>query len=255
MELFDLQKLVMVALLPLGSALLLALLGGLLRSRWLTLLAVVWLWLWSTPWAAMQLAERIEADTPLRALPSLPSADAILVLGGALSPGSVAQATEPNIGDAGDRLFTAAALYQLHKAPRILFSGGPEDWGSSEAQAGAMLLTRLGVAAADITVETRSRTTRENAQFSLPRLASAGVRNVLLVTSQWHMSRALVTFRQAAAAQGLDIHFIPAPCDPVEIIDNQDPLRRWLPNAPALEASHRLFKEWLGLTYARLGFG
>lgn len=252
MELFELQKLLMVALLPLGSALLLALIGALLRRRWPVLLAVAWLWLWSTPWAAMQLASYVQAGTPLQALPALPQADVILVLGGALNPGSLAEGTEPNLTDAGDRIVVAAELYRLHKAPRILFSGGPTDWGNSEAQAAATLLTRLGVAAADISVETQSRTTRENAQFSLPRLAKTGARRVLVVTSQWHMARAIATFRQTAATQGLDISFIAAPCDPVEIVDDQNKLRRWLPNAQALEASHRLLKELLGLTYARL---
>ena len=43
-------------------------------------------------------------------------------------------------------------------------------------------------------VEARSRDTRENAGNSVPMLAAAGVHEILVVTSGWHMPRALRSF-------------------------------------------------------------
>ena len=53
--------------------------------------------------------------------------------------------------------------------------------------------------------EDRSADTRENARFSAELLRGSGVRTVLLVTSAWHMPRAVDCLRDA----GLDV--VPAP--------------------------------------------
>lgn len=253
MELFELQKVVLSFATPLGLAILLALLGLALSRRGLVLGAIVWLWLWSTPWAATRLAEWIEAPNPLVNAAPLPAADVILVLGGALSPGVANWHPDINLGEAADRLFKAADLYRQGKAPMVLFSGGPTNYvGDSEAKSAAEIMVQLGVPAAAIAIEPQSRTTRENVAFSLPILKSLGAHRVLLVSSAWHLPRATLNFRAGAAQAGLDLEFVPVPCDPIEIVDNIHTLRRWLPNAQALEVSRMMFKELFGTAYARL---
>ena len=109
-----------------------------------------------------------------------------------------------------------------------------------ESSVMAELLQQLGVPAAAILQETRSRTTRENRDFSLPILQANGIRRILLVTSALHMPRALALFRATA----LDV--IPAPTDfEIHTPDNTHPLR-WLPDAQALADGSRAFKEYLG---------
>lgn len=254
MEAFELQKLVTTFASPLGFSLLLALLGLALARRWMVLLALLWLWGWSTPWAAHRLAAVVEAPVPLVAAEQLPTADVIVVLGGALSPPVPGWNPELNLTSAGDRVLLAARLYHLGKAPRILFTGGPINYfGDSEAQTAAELLQRLGVPAAAISIERESRTTRENSSLSLPLLQGLGARRVLLVSSAAHLPRSLRNFRDAARATGAVIEFLPAPCDPVEIFDNQHALKRWLPNTEALAASQMLFRQLLGLLWAEVG--
>lgn len=238
---------------PLGSACLLIALGLLLARRWLVLLALIWLWLWSTPWAAGQLAASLERQQPLRTAEQTAPADVILLLGGALGPTIPGWRAQTNLTAAGDRLVFARDLYAAGKAPRILYSGGSfSGQRPVEAEDGALLLQRWGVPAAALVVEARSRTTRENALYSLPLLRELGARRVLLLSSGWHLPRALLNFRAAAQREGLDIEFIPAACDPVEISEGSFPGMAWLPNSEALNVSRMLFKEYLGLLHARL---
>ncbi len=55
----------------------------------------------------------------------------------------------------------------------------------------------MGVPAAQIEVEDRSRTTSENARFSYAMLKPEKGQHWLLVTSAWHMPRAMGAFARA----------------------------------------------------------
>lgn len=238
---------------PLGAALLLGLLGLLLNRRWIVCVALAWLWLWSTPWAAQRLALGLESQVPLLAPEQLPQADAAVLLGGGLGPRVPGWRPQMNIGDGGDRLLLTEALYRLGKVPVIVYSAGSfSGHRPVEADDGAELLRLWGVPEAALRLEPRSRTTRENARYSLPILRDLGARKVLLVSSQRHLPRVLVNFRAEAERQGLAIEFIPAACDPVELSESTVSGQRWLPNAEALNLSRGVFKEYLGLLHARL---
>ena len=67
------------------------------------------------------------------------------------------------------------------------------------------------------------------------------------------VARSLRNFREGAAAKGLAIEFIQAPCDPIKLVDYQNPVLRWLPSTTALDVNRRMFKELLGMAHARLG--
>lgn len=97
------------------------------------------------------------------------------------------------LGGAGpDRTRRAAELFHDGEAPGILVSG----WG--DCILNEHLLERDGVPAADITLERKSRTTRENAEFSIPLLRKLGARRVIIVTSWYHSRRALRCFEHYA---------------------------------------------------------
>jgi len=88
----------------------------------------------------------------------------------------------------------------------MLFSGGRVGTGKSTSLAELMqkaVVDDYGLSARWL--ETRSRNTRENAQFSAPILKSAGITTIVLVTDDNHMRRALKEFVAAG------MHVIPAP--------------------------------------------
>jgi uncharacterized SAM-binding protein YcdF (DUF218 family) len=112
-------------------------------------------------------------------------ADALVVLG----------------GGSDERPTRAAELFQSGAAPRIIVSGA----GDSEQN--KQVLVSKGVPASAIEIERKSRTTRQNAQFSIPLLRALGARRVIVVTTWYHSRRAFHAFQHYAP----DIHFYSRP--------------------------------------------
>jgi uncharacterized SAM-binding protein YcdF (DUF218 family) len=105
-----------------------------------------------------------------------PQADTIVLLG----------------GGSGERPVRAAELFRSNAAPKILVSG------AGDAQGNRLLLMNRGVPRSAISLEPNSKTTKENAQFSIPLLRATGAKRVILVTSWYHSRRALRCFRHYA---------------------------------------------------------
>ena len=210
-------------------------------SMALAALAFVWLWAWSMPMLNLWLCSAVENQHPQTAIAAVPKAQAMVVLGGAVSPPSASNA-EIDLGSAADRVWYAARLFHAGKAPMLILSGGydPERHAYSEARAMAAFLTDLGVSAQAIVLEEQSRNTWQNAAYSAALLKARGIDRILLVTSALHMPRALALF----TAQGLQV--IPAPTD-FEASQPPPPgVLAWLPDALALDASGRAMKELVG---------
>lgn len=243
-----LSRLVILLLSPLGMALCLAAVGLLFVWRrhlrigmGLGLVAFVWLWAWSMPVLSHWLGNTVESVYPQVPIAAIPTAPALVVLGGSVYPPSGHNA-EIDLNSAADRVWYAARLFHVGKAPLLLLSGGsdPQRQALSEARAMAIFLADLGVPAQAMLLEEGSRNTRQNAAFSAALLKTRGIDRVLLVTSALHMPRAMALFR----AQGLQVS--PAPTD-FEANQALPPgLLAWLPEALALDASGRAMKEIVG---------
>jgi uncharacterized SAM-binding protein YcdF (DUF218 family) len=109
-------------------------------------------------------------------IPSLVShADLIVVLG----------------GDGPRRAAAAASLFESGVAPQVLVSG---DGDCRDIQ---NILISRGVPSAAISIECESRNTMENAEYSAAIMRRMGVHRALLVTSWYHVRRALGSFRKA----------------------------------------------------------
>jgi uncharacterized SAM-binding protein YcdF (DUF218 family) len=95
-------------------------------------------------------------------------------------------------GGSHERPGRAAELFKEHAAPRIIISG------RGDCEINRRLLLAAGVPADAIEMETQSRTTRENAQFTTKLLREEKVTHVIIVTSWYHSRRALACFRHYA---------------------------------------------------------
>ena len=192
------------------------------------------------------LSSQLEDQFPQVPIAAVPHAQAMVVLGGAVTPPMIG-GTEVDLKAAADRVWYASRLFHADKAPLVLLSGGGdlERQAFSEARAMAVFMQDLGVPAQAIVLEETSRSTRENAAFSASLLKARGIDHILLVTSALHMPRALPLFK----AQGLQV--TPAPTD---FECNQAPppgLLAWLPDAGALNGSALAMKEIVGLWVGR----
>src|SRR5207244_3606289 len=123
------------------------------------------------------------AEAALRVPTLVGHADLIIVLG----------------GDGPSRAAVASALFRSGQALRVLISG------DGDCEDIRRILISDAVPAAAIDVECASRNTMENAEYSGAILRRMGVHRALLVTSWYHVRRALGSFRKASP----DVEFLP----------------------------------------------
>lgn len=127
----------------------------------------------------------------------------IVVLGGAMSPELSLARGHPDLNEAAERVTAAVVLARRYPAARILYSGGNGrlvHQQGVEAEIAARLLERMGVARERIVIEGKSRNTWENGAYSLALAAPKPGERWLLVTSAYHMPRAIGVFRRLGFA-------------------------------------------------------
>jgi len=243
------SKLLPQLIYPLGLFIWLTIAGGVLvwfeRKRVGTALlsaAIVALWIVSTPVFSNYFRAGLERTYLPVAVQESFNADAIVVLGGAVS-GPAYPRIDVDLGDAADRVLHAVRLFRASKATFVIATGGNIPWlgGSGpEASAISKLLQEWGVPEDAIILESDSANTHENAINTKRILDERELENVLLVTSALHMPRALAIFRAAG------VKAVPSPTD-YEVVDKQQTtIMDFLPDAEALEGTTRAMKEYLG---------
>lgn len=124
----------------------------------------------------------------------------VIVLGGGLNLASSVTQTRLVLGAAGDRLVAMADLARRYPEAKIIFTGGSGYLaGSSESEADLIErhLTTLGIAPGRVLFERASRNTYENAMMTKALVQPAAGEHWLLVTSAFHMPRAMALFRAA----------------------------------------------------------
>ncbi len=129
--------------------------------------------------------------------------DGIVVLGGAISPDVSVGRGQPALNEAAERMTAVAELARRYPHARIVFSGGSGMLvynEGTEAEFAVRLLQTLGIPSERIIAEDKSRNTVENALFS-KRLAQPKLgERWLLLTSAYHLPRAMGVFRRAGFA-------------------------------------------------------
>lgn len=238
-------------ILPPGLFFLPILVGLLLRLRFqrtgntIAALALSLLYIACTSAGSRLLVEPLEARTQALTDSSNTGAQAIVVL----SAGSVVEAPEyggQNIPDylALGRLRYAAHLHHKTGLP-VLTSGGnsnqEKDDPSKADEMAVALREDFGVPVQ--WTESRSRTTQQNAMYSVEILRQHGVRRILLVTDAMHMPRAAEVFSYYGieVVQAPTLFFGRSQIGPLHFLPGPEGLRRsWY-------ASY----EWIGLFWYR----
>ena len=151
-----------------------------------------------------------------------------------------------------DRIIQAIELYKWGIINRILITGGTGGLPfnvQNESESLQILAISSGVPPDKISIEPNARNTRENAVFTFEILSGKSSKNVLLITSAFHIPRAMKCFEKAGFTPtafptdhyggGLHLslnHFL-------------------VPTPNALIQWHILFKEWLGIaSYWAMGY-
>jgi uncharacterized SAM-binding protein YcdF (DUF218 family) len=172
----------------------------------------------------------------------------IVVLGGAIMPAVSAARGTVALNGAAERITVAVELARRFPAARLIFSGGnaallandPPEAGFAVAEFAA-----LGIARERITAEEQSRNTIENGAFSRLLADPKPGERWLLITSAFHMPRAMAAFRAAG---------FPVEACPVDWRTRgpQDAWRPFLSFTDGLRHTDYAAREWIGLLVYRL---
>jgi uncharacterized SAM-binding protein YcdF (DUF218 family) len=253
-----LTKLLPILVYPVGATVWLTLLGTVLMllgyrktGGSIAVFAALLLWACSTPIVAEHVAGALERQYPARSMAETATADVAIVLGGGVRPPTPPR-LDADLADAGDRVVHAARLYRAGKVKRILITGGNIPWipgTKPEAISIREFLVEFGVPDAAISVASASRNTHENALEIKGLMTAVPFESALLVTSAFHMPRALATF------QKLGIPVTDSSTD-VRVIDKVErPIFDWLPDSQYLDLTTMAVKEWVGYAvYALRGY-
>lgn len=209
----------------------------------LTVACLLW-GLFSTPFVAYLSSKTLEGRFPRLETRQEP-VDAIVVLAGGVQwPAPGDRVTWPSDGTLR-RCFRSVELYRQGPACPIIVTGGvvnPSRPGDPEGAVLKRCLLEMGVPESDILVETRSRTTFENAVEAKRLLEERGYQKVLLVTDATHLLRSVRCFRK----QGVEV--VPAGTNYHSRVFEPVPFN-FVPRAGPAYVNQQVFHEWLGLMW------
>lgn len=217
-------------------------------SNWAIGLTVVFMWIISCSVTTRFIGAALERDWVVDGKPhgdigGLPSADAIVVLGGGMGWHPKCGVSE--MFGAADRVWQGCRLYKAGLAKVMLLSG-PDVEKST-----VPLLIDMGVPKEAFMYFSTARNTEEESKLiyaTLVKVCDGRRPKILLVTSAWHMNRAKLLFERV----GFDV--IPAPADfemsyglefPIGVAD-------FFPSCDALSRNSYCIKEWVGNVGYRL---
>ena len=259
---FFLSKLLPQLIYPLGLGLLLQLIAiGGRKQRWALPLSITgWLVIAvpAMPVVSDALLKQLEDQAASLTPKSIPQADAVLVLGGGIRP-APAKGLGVEVNEAGDRLLCGVRLWRQGKAPVLITSGArvsftPNDPIAPEAALSQQLVQELGVPNSAVLLNDTARTTSEEAQRINQLAAQQSWKQLILVTSAFHMPRALASFQQQS-----NLQIIPVACDYRLDPKSENQPFSWrellidvVPSSGALNQTTQVLKEHLGLLVYQL---
>lgn len=209
-------------------------------GRWLGLACVTLLAVLAYSPLARIVVRPLEDRFPQQAVNS-GRVDGIIVLGGAIGVGR----GDIVLNNAAARMTKAVELARAHPEAKLVFTGGGANLLSpvvkTEADGARMLFLGLGLPESRLILEDKSRNTVENAVLTRKLVDPKPGERWLLVTSAWHMPRAMGVFRKA----GFQVEAFPV--DYLSGGESADYTRPYRKAARGLDIADDAFKEWAGL--------
>ncbi|MDQ6989956.1 MAG: YdcF family protein [Mariprofundaceae bacterium] len=246
-------------ILPPGGLIILAILGLIYWRRFwgraLVALVLLLFWLLSIEPVRDVLAGSLEhqyAPISLEEVTAQYTVDTavIVILGGGVQENSLDYQGEDILARfAMMRAIYGAKIAQATDFDVLVTGGAPLREGMrSEAALMRQSLLWLGVDDERITTESQANTTWDNAQLSQNMLAKRHINTVIVVTSAWHMPRAVWCF------EAFGVVVVPAPTDYLSAQSSYD-IRSFLPRWNVFGESGHILHEYLGLMWYQWKYG
>lgn len=159
-----------------------------------------------------------------------------------------------NFGHSGDRLFQTLPLFYKHRIKKLIFTGGSGSIEFPEKREAIYVrkyLLSIGFPDSSLVIETKSRNTYENAVFTKKIMDSLNLTgNYLLVTSTYHLPRAMAVFKKAGYN-----NLTPYSTNRASGLRRFTFDHLFIPNPGSLFALELLIHEWVGyFTYKLKGY-
>ncbi len=172
----------------------------------------------------------------------------IIVLGGAISDPMSAARGQTIFDEGGERITEAVILAKRFPQARIVYTSGTNSvlgGTSNEAARARDLMVAMGVARDRVTIEDKARNADENARFTAAIVHPETPQRWLIVTSAFHMPRAMGVFEKAG------FHPIAFPVSFYTTGRQVDDLRPILDPLGNLKTFVLAVHEWIGLAAYR----
>lgn len=238
----SLNKILPCLFYPLFSLGLVMGLGLLLKRNTLIGFSLALLGISSSPWFGKLVLGAWERSVPILTAEDCPQADVIMVCSG-IADNHPRESSELEWTEAVDRFTGALRLYRMKKAPEILFfldSDPRKNPQGAEAPKLKVEAIRQGVPAENIHILGPIANTAGEAKVASAWMSQRQIRSAILVTTAWHMPRALYLFsRGKANIQPFPVDFsVPHPerFSPVD----------WIPQSSGLRMTEITMREWMG---------
>jgi uncharacterized SAM-binding protein YcdF (DUF218 family) len=236
--LFFLRKFIEALLLPIGFSGLLVIAGVVLRRRWIAVAGVIILYSFSTQFAGRRMMRPLERIYRPETVTAAPNADGIVVLSGGIVRGVNVAGVQ--WGESANRYYAGIDLAMAGKAKVLIISAG-----LISGQGAILRQTAIqgGIQPERVILTPPVSTTEDEARAvsEIP-----GIHSILLVTSAFHMPRAVLLFR----ARGLSVS--PFPTDQRAMGRGHLSKSEFIPVSGPLRESEAAMREYYGLALYRM---
>jgi len=237
------HKLLPLIVSPLGVVVSLIIVSVVSRRRGPAVMALAVLWICALPVTERLVWRGLESDYPYQEVAAAPVTDAIIVLSGMLEGAETDQGVLSQWGEGTDRYFAGVDLFQAKKASLMIFTQGGLPWSDLPLEGG--LLARRAIAAgvpeAQILLTGLVHNTEDEAREVAALMELAGLQTATLVTSSFHVPRAVMIFEQ----EGVDVTPYPTDFRAKASLD----WTSWVPSAAAFGETSNGLREYIGRAY------
>jgi uncharacterized SAM-binding protein YcdF (DUF218 family) len=243
-----LHKILPLIISPLFFIILIISFGIIFKSKKISFLGIVILIICSLPIISNYLTYLLEKDFRPKDITSIEKADAIVVLSGMVTNVKGDKEFKYEFTGSVDRILAGIKLIEKNKAPYLILTRGKVPWSKGKPEGEILLdfVLNYGIEKQKIILTENVQNTDQEAK-AVKKLFPNKDQKIILVTSAFHMPRAIKVFQAA----GVDV--VPFPVD-FRSSNQKFSLMNLIPQASAFDNTSHFIREMQGRIYYQLKY-
>jgi uncharacterized SAM-binding protein YcdF (DUF218 family) len=243
-----LHKILPLIISPLFFIILIISLGIILKSKKISIAGILIFLICSLPIVSSNLIYYLEKDYRPINISKIEDADAIIVLSGMTKPIKKDDDLIYEFNESIDRILAGIKLIEKNKAPYLILTRGKVPWSKGKPEGEILLdfVLNYGIEKQKIILTENVQNTDQEAK-AVKKLFPNKDQKIILVTSAFHMPRAIKVFQAA----GVDV--VPFPVD-FRSSNQKFSLMNLIPQASAFSSTSHFIREMQGRIYYELKY-